>query len=343
MFNSPHPPKAVIVSKHLNHQLSIQTAKLPPISPSSSSSTSSSDVILASFNENEIGVVMKDRRIVFNRVVAGEKGVTLVKARSYSLENSLEDKALFACGSTILTFNKKLFLLTVFRGLKKAVQKTIICGNPVFKAFNESIFAYLADCSTICFFDVDGAGSSSYFMSIEAESNITMFEVSKKFGLVVYATDDNKIVVCSLPSGKVINENQLDHAPNKILITDCWGFVMIYSEIDQNTNSPSSGYGEIVVLNVNGSFIKKQEFPHKIDYWKAVRSSEGFDYILFQYNSDTLAAFEAMYPEKQNLLCDAKDLIEANYLMNIEAILIMTKSGKILIHPISLSSLFSEL
>ncbi|KAK8852804.1 hypothetical protein M9Y10_017794 [Tritrichomonas musculus] len=352
LFTSPHSPKELFVNRHLTHQLTLQTQTAQsPSKPSPSTVTSphqstSSSIILALCDDNVIGVVMEDRKVVFNRIVVSEQGINLIKARSYRLENSLDDKILISCGSSILTFNKQACLLTIFRSYTKAVQKTIICDDARIKSFDGSNFVYLADSCTICFFDVSGTNTSMRcFSSIVSEFDITLFEVSKKFGLIVYATVNNCVVICSLPSGKVINSVSLDHAATRIIITECWGFVVVYSEIygEIEASNNGGGYGEIVVLNVNGSLIKKQEFPYKIDYWKEARSVQGFDYILFQYKNDTLSAFEVMYPEKQCLLCDAKDLIEAHYVMNAEVILIITKHGKILVHPISLSALFGDL
>ncbi|OHT06606.1 hypothetical protein TRFO_25273 [Tritrichomonas foetus] len=308
LFQQSHHSKEIVKYRYSNH---LMIASESPIS-------------YANCCGKILCVVSEDNSINFKKIVLKEGEISLSsdKMRRYHFMTGYNNTYFFSCGKKILGFNRNKMLLTIFSAHEKAEQYSLMCGYPDFQQYGDS-FIYREDICSLHLADIG--------RSFRAETDIVCFAASHKYSIIAYATINSFLHIITLPCGSELQIKDLEKAPLKILITECWGFIVVLFE------------DEIIVFSTNGAILKKVHFPYKIDYWKACRTVEGFDYILFQYNHDTLGAFEVMYPEKQVSLCDATDLIEAHFLMKEEVILIVSKTGKVSVHPISISTLFSEL
>mgnify|MGYP001025827360 CR=1 FL=1 len=165
-------------------------------------------------------------------------------------------------------------------------------------------------------------------MAIRSENEITSFAASARFGIIAYATVDNVVHVRNIPNSKSDIPKKLTGIPLRLLITESWGFVVVQTQ------------NEITVLNQNCELIKTIKFEYDMNYWTTFRSASGFDYILFRYRINALCMFEAMYPEHIAFVCEANDMVNVHFNQDNETLLIVNKSGKVTIHPISLSSMF---
>lgn len=96
----------------------------------------------------------------------------------------------------------------------------------------------------------------------------------------------------------------------------------------------------ISVFSLNGELIQEIKSPFVITFWKSISSMEGFDYIVFQDDSNVLRIFEAINPEKQIELATITDLFDVHYLQESGALLCLTRFGQIQVYPISIHCLF---
>ena len=169
---------------------------------------------------------------------------------------------------------------------------------------------------------------------------VTACAVSAVFNIVVGGTKDSALIFCSAVTGsiiKVINLQPSDSAvtecaPQKILITPAWGFVVAYvSEIELGVRKHM-----ILVYTVNGIFVHKTEIPFAIDFWYSWKSNCGFDYIV--YSSDT---GELYFSEVYNLSkggtpiwsCRAP-IVAAHVSPDTDTLVVTTKTGRITILPL---------
>jgi hypothetical protein len=124
-------------------------------------------------------------------------------------------------------------------------------------------------------------------------SGIRCSFTSNPFHLVVIGTNDSWLVINSLFDGKTIRSVKLDCIPLKVLITPLWGFILVHG-CEYENEEP---FYSLILLNINGLFIRKVQFAALIKDWFAWTSVEGFDFVILSAEKGRLFAFEVFFLE----------------------------------------------
>lgn len=306
IFHTPHQQKESCIPPY------------PKIGQSVSEILKSSPIVFSFCYKKSFGVISKDNQIHFFSITFDNNQINFKKTRVYTLEKDVSKYVFFSTNNIVNAFNKDTMNLTKYDSKNIIEDKTIYCEIPVFTEFDKS-FVYSEDFSTI---------RTEEGTPIRSENEITCFAASARFGILAYATVDNVVHVCNIPKSKSDIPKKLTGIPLRLLITDSWGFVIVQTQ------------GQISVFNQNCELIKTVKFEYDINYWTTFRSASGFDYILFRYRINAICMFEAMYPEHIAFVCEANDMVNVHFIPENETLLIVNKSGKVTVQPISLSSMF---
>ena len=277
----------------------------------------------ASFHEKSLSLVC-GKQIQYYFLSQPNSQLSVSKTKSFDLADDVSKYDFFLLGGKIAAFNKDTMTLSKYESIIET--KTVCCTNPHFCECDKT-FLYLEDQSTI---RTELTSSSSSGFAFRSEDDILCFTASAKFSIVVFATVDNVVHIRSLPNGQADTQRKLRGIPRKILITEAWGFIVVLTS------------NEISILNINAEIIKTCPFQFEINYWSTFRSTSGFDYIIFRHKLSSFYAFEVMYPAVIKPICDQSDVIATHFLMDSETILLLTKSGKIVIQPIEIAQLFNS-
>lgn len=104
---------------------------------------------------------------------------------------------------------------------------------------------------------------------------IVSLAVSDTYKLTVIGTNDGALIIGSITSEMFIKIIDLKKIPLKLLITEGWGFIVVYSMSSEQSKEPYS----IDVYTVNGQFVNSMKFKNPIDSWFTIKSRNGFDFL----------------------------------------------------------------
>ncbi|KAK8890749.1 hypothetical protein M9Y10_035534 [Tritrichomonas musculus] len=119
---------------------------------------------------------------------------------------------------------------------------------------------------------------------------ITCIAISQTFHTFVCGTNDNYLFYCRLNPNKMVVDKmvELDGKPNKIIVTDNWGFVVVFMiKKDKNTLS---------VFTINGDAVKSKDLDVNLRIVDMITVSSvpgGFDYIIVADSSRNISVYEA--------------------------------------------------
>lgn len=107
--------------------------------------------------------------------------------------------------------------------------------------------------------------------------DVTCCAVNSNFDLIVSGTRDSSLFFFS-PLHKTVTKivDLSGRIPEKVLITDGWGFVVVYElSFEKGVQDQC-----IEVYDVNGEFITSKPLQFAIQQWTSYKSVDGFDYLL---------------------------------------------------------------
>lgn len=112
---------------------------------------------------------------------------------------------------------------------------------------------------------------------------IVCCDINSRFDIAVAGTRDNQLFFLS-PSRSTVNcivslENR---KPVRMLITDGWGFVVVYEEEPLALKTARF----VEVFSVNGKLVRRVEIPFSIEKWACWKSREGFDFLIVSSNRE---------------------------------------------------------
>jgi hypothetical protein len=125
------------------------------------------------------------------------------------------------------------------------------------------------------------------------KSHILCSCASRQFQIVVTGADDRSLVVTRLWDGQAIRSIQLDCIPMKVHVTPGWGFILVNGCEYDDENC----FYSLILLNINGLFIRKVQFASLVKDWISWTSPTGFDFILLSAEKGRLFIFEAFFLE----------------------------------------------
>jgi hypothetical protein len=116
---------------------------------------------------------------------------------------------------------------------------------------------------------------------------------SQSLQIVVVGASDGTLVFANRADGRVVRSVQIGCTPVKILVTPLWGFVLVLGCEWEEGNA----FYSLILLNLNGVFIRKVQFPGLIREWVAWTSRDDFDFVLVAAEKGRLFSFEAFFLE----------------------------------------------
>ena len=144
---------------------------------------------------------------------------------------------------------------------------------------------------------------------IAYEPRYKVFVVCMTNNIATIYNSRNKREICSYDCKETIL---------KVMVTNSLGFIVI-----QCIHS-------IILLSIDGEFIKKAALPAEIVNWWQFTSSKGFDYVVFQDSENKIGFFEAFYPEHINRFYETRSRVcHVSYDVFRECFIILTHDGLI--------------
>lgn len=155
-------------------------------------------------------------------------------------------------------------------------------------------------------------------------AKVTCLQSSVVFGIIAFGSDDCKIRIRSLNDGKKIATAELDESevPTMILITESWGFVVVYCVT------------KIYIFSVNGKFVQKCDKFHSFNQWFTFKSADDFDYVAIVNDHESkLEYFEVMYPDKVKEVMLNGKIITMRYEPKFSCFIFLADNGKLTVMP----------
>jgi hypothetical protein len=156
--------------------------------------------------------------------------------------------------------------------------------------------------------------------------------VSRAFGLAVCGTTSGKIVLCSLFDGTKLCSVALDggYIPERVLITDSWGFIVTYAELNVSGKTSHS----IFLHNVNGRFIRSISISFCVTAWCTWATPKGFDYLLVANELGKLSACEAFFLRIDDPFHRCSEtVVSLHYSTDLGAAVAVVKNGHVVFIP----------
>ncbi|OHT07487.1 hypothetical protein TRFO_24212 [Tritrichomonas foetus] len=100
-----------------------------------------------------------------------------------------------------------------------------------------------------------------------------------------------------------------------VLITKRWGFIVAKTK------------KELILLNVNGNIIKRQEAKESISTWTTWSSCDGTDYVAYVTDSGRIILFEALYLDLNELPFKALNAVAIEFVPNDNGLVFVYENG----------------
>ncbi|OHS93176.1 hypothetical protein TRFO_11988 [Tritrichomonas foetus] len=328
LLSSKHPEREPLnpnATSQVSQQISFSDNEIPiPITFAASTFYENGFVVIYNSGEVKFTQVVFDEtgKATLKTVTAKEK-VKFGKQQTFAYFNTGMISGITASQTNSITFgiiSVDKNSVTVFTDRSVIHYDNVYLSNPIFSA---SIF--LATPSLIA--------KTSYFLSptnnqfsqkalYHVHSRITCLECSNVFSIIALGCEDGKVRIRSLKDGKKISTVNLNNEiPVKILITDCWGFILVKT------------VSKLYLLSVNGKLLKTMSSFKRFNQWFAFHTSDDFDYIAIVDENRHILCFEAMNPENMELVGECPSLKVIRYDPKAECFLVVLSDGRLFVFP----------
>ncbi|OHT13798.1 hypothetical protein TRFO_16026 [Tritrichomonas foetus] len=147
--------------------------------------------------------------------------------------------------------------------------------------------------------------------------------ISTKFDSLVCGTRDNWLLFCRLSRPSINLMKEIDGRPQKILITESMGFVVVYlTKINHGKL-----YHYLNLYTINGDLIKSKESA-LVSVITSAKNTSGFDYLILADSNNNIFIFEAFYLDFKAPFysCDSK-VISLYYINDLSFIVVICENG----------------
>lgn len=168
----------------------------------------------------------------------------------------------------------------------------------------------------------------------QVPSRVNILRTSLQFNLIVLASQDCFVRLCTLYEGKSINHFDLKgEEAVEILITASFGFIFIVTK------------SKLYLLSNNGTLIKETKYKgldsngfNEIKRWYAFTSKEGIDLIVTVGHDNVVHILEAFYIEKyeeRTVIGTFRNLIDITFHASTDELIFLHSDGNIIRRMIS--------
>jgi hypothetical protein len=173
-------------------------------------------------------------------------------------------------------------------------------------------------------------GGKGKFMVPLYRSGVRCCAISRRFGILVIAMDDRRLILVDAETGKAVRVIHLPVRPEMVEVTPGWGFVIVSGSEEVNGDERYS----VLLYSINGDFIRNTTMEGNIDRWCAWASPAGFDFVLCGTEDGRIYGFEAFWLEIGGVLYNCGDrLVALEYAAAFGAAVAVTRGGKLHIVP----------
>ena len=147
--------------------------------------------------------------------------------------------------------------------------------------------------------------------------------ISTEFNTFVLGTNDNQLIIFSINNKSLIKKINLNNEiPLKIFISNGWGFIIVYTNLNQ-----------FKIYNINGLFINNISFKNKCNFIKPFTCNKGFDYLIIGFETQ-IKFFEIYFPNNNNQNFDIPNskILDININFNFKTILILNENLKLFLY-----------
>ncbi|KAK8894389.1 hypothetical protein M9Y10_022824 [Tritrichomonas musculus] len=162
--------------------------------------------------------------------------------------------------------------------------------------------------------------------------DVSCCAVNSHFDLVVSGTLDCSLFFFSPTHKDVMRIIDLHNKiPEKVLITDGWGFVVVYELNLEKGNE----FQCIEVYNVNGDLIISKPLQFQLQQWTTWKSVDGFDYLLMMSKGGIVFTCEVFYLDIIKAIKDRVELkvLSMSYSYELGIIFVGLNDGSIQMLP----------
>ncbi|OHS99463.1 hypothetical protein TRFO_08405 [Tritrichomonas foetus] len=189
--------------------------------------------------------------------------------------------------------------------------------------FNEGIVACINNNNQISLWDLQSDNINSSEITI-MNDKVTAISINRNFKEIVYGTPDGIIQSISL-KGLFIFAANVEEAPQKILITESWGFVVVITS------------NFIFLISPNGKIIHKCDKKVEFSYLTTFQSTEGFDFIVASDSKGLIYLFEAFFLQIGEQIFNCRTEVRSiSYSKIDKSLTVISEDNRAFIIPIKL-------
>ena len=133
----------------------------------------------------------------------------------------------------------------------------------------------------------------------------------------------------TIPTGEIVRVVSLEeYRPQSILITNQWGFVIIYCT---KLSEGSRLQHYLLLYTVNGDFLRETKIESSVTSWHTYSSMDGFDYICLGDDKGKIYVFEAFFLKlgEPAYRCQSS-IVSVRYFRKIDTVFAVTNDGRII-------------
>jgi hypothetical protein len=119
--------------------------------------------------------------------------------------------------------------------------------------------------------------------------------------------------------------------PLKVIVTDSWGFIVTYAELNASGKTSYSFF----LHNVNGRLIRSLPINFSVTAWCSWGSRKGFDYLLIANEIGKLSACEVFYLNIEEPFHRCyESVVSLHYAVDLAVVVVVVKNGHIVFVPL---------
>jgi hypothetical protein len=145
-----------------------------------------------------------------------------------------------------------------------------------------------------------------------------------EFDLLAVVTIEGSVLLYRLSDGVFRVRCQVGQLPEKILVTEGWGFVLVATA------------GRVWLMTVNGDLVRSVAPPGLVCAWCTWRSAKGFDFVAVADEKGCVFVCEAFYLEFGEPVAFCRGAVaDLAWLRDPEALAVVRKDGTCFVIPLA--------
>jgi hypothetical protein len=155
-----------------------------------------------------------------------------------------------------------------------------------------------------------------------SETDIIILTAHPLHQIIAFATVDNRVHINDAVNGGSLSVYDTEREVYEIVITNCWGFVVAFSQ------------EMLFIFSVNGDFLKTGTLAMPASRVFPQSSASGLDFISFVTADGEMGVLDGLFPEALTVVAKVgADVIAVFYSSHHRAFVVMRANGSLALHP----------